>query len=305
MLLTLLAGTSSALAGGNVTVPDAKTAIDDDATMNPNLTKPKSPNDGSSKGDKNGDGKTGKPGGSRTTKKGTRTTPKRVPPQPCTAKQNTITASGILWRCSPEGRLEKTYVCPIYTCVDPTPPQQPGDPTPPATTPPEPDVEWIVDTLLKQIPLPEPMMTPPFERMPEAEGVVGIPVFFGVQPEQWQPFTSTATDGTYHATITATPSRITFDTGEDNNVVTCDGPGRRVTRTDQVAFAKTLNCFHTYQVAPTKGEVFDGKISITWTMSVVTDVRPEGRVTDLVPATYITTTELDIPIIEIQAVLRG
>lgn len=282
----------------NPVVPDATASIGDDGSLNPALDKAGSGTNGGGRGTKR-DGSPGKNGGNLTIAKRPRTIAPRTPPRPCTTKQNSVTATGIAWACGPDGRLTKTYVCPIYTCTDPAPP------TPGAATPPEPDIAWLVATGLGQIPLPDPMMTPPFERLPDAVGVVGIPVFFAIQPEQWRPHTATATDGPFHVTITATPTTITFTTGEAGTSVQCNGPGRRVTSTNQVPAAKRLNCFHTYNETPPANQNFDGSLTITWTTTVITDVTPAGRVTDLVPPRYTTTTPIDIPIIEIQPVLSG
>lgn len=164
------------------------------------------------------------------------------------------------------------------------------------------NVAAIVNAAMSQVPEPEPETSPPLVRGDEY-GVVGIPFFFAVPEAQWRPVSPTATDGAKFLTITATPSRLSFDPGDGSSAPSCDSAGRRVRTADQAKRAKELGCFHLYQVAaPAAG--YGAKLSILWKLDVTTNLDEKDYV-NLVPATMTTTTDIVVPIVEIQAVLAN
>jgi hypothetical protein len=253
----------------------------------------------------------GKGGANRTIKKGRRFSGGFMP-KPCVERPSAISSAagvavGTLWSCL-GGRLNKTE-CSISVCFTTviTLPPTPGVATPntvaPAVVIPEPDIPGLIESAREQIPLPQPMMSPPFEDRPKAEGVAGIPIYFAVNTDQWRPFSATATDGFYHVTVTATPLELTFDSGLGGDVASCDGPGVRITRFNWERRDKA-KCTYTYQESTREGKDFDASVAISWTTSVVTNIEPASRVTNLVDPLIVTTTNISIPIVEIQAVLQ-
>lgn len=175
-------------------------------------------------------------------------------------------------------------------------------PPPPGTPPlPRPDVRAMIDSAIGNVPDPEPVTSPPLTDDDDVS-VVGIPFFFSVPAEQWTTISPTATQGAYYLTINATPSMLTFDPGIAGPRAQCDNPGRIVRNQRQARTAKSLGCFHTYQNAPKGSTSFPAKLSITWNLSVTTNLEP-GEYVNLVPATLTTTTAFDVPVIELQPVL--
>ena len=164
------------------------------------------------------------------------------------------------------------------------------------------DVQLLIDGAMKQVPVPKPMTSPPLVRDGEY-GVVGIPFFFGVPARQWRTVSPSATDGVNFLTINATPSSLRFDAGDGGAPVVCNNPGRAVRDREQAARAKSLGCFHLYQEAAT-GDGYSTALSIVWNLSVTTNMT-EDQYVNLVPATMTTTTNIVVPIIEIQAVLAN
>ena len=174
-------------------------------------------------------------------------------------------------------------------------------PTPGAPPPPRPDVRAMIDSAIGNVPDPEPVTSPPLTDDDDVS-VVGIPFFFSVPAEQWTTISPTATQGAYFLTINATPATLTFDPGIAGPGAQCDNPGRIVRNQRQARSAKSLGCFHTYQNAPKGSTSFPAMLSITWNLSVTTNLEPDEYV-NLVPATLTTTTAFDVPVIELQPVL--
>lgn len=175
-------------------------------------------------------------------------------------------------------------------------------PPPPGTPPPpRPNARAMIDSAIGNVPDPEPVTSPPLTDDDDVS-VVGIPFFFSVPPEQWTTISPTATQGAYYLTINATPSTLTFDPGTTGPGASCDNPGRVVRTQRQARSAKTQGCFHVYENAPRNTPTFPAKLSITWNLSVTTNLEP-GEYVNLVPATMTTTTAFDVPVIELQPVL--
>ena len=177
-------------------------------------------------------------------------------------------------------------------------PPPPGTPAPP---PPRPNARAMIDSAIGNVPDPEPVTSPPLSDDDDVS-VVGIPFFFSVPAEQWTTISPTATQGPFYLTINATPTTLTFDPGTVGPRAQCDNPGRIVRTQRQADTAKRLGCFHVYENAPRGGVTFPAKLSITWNLSVTTNLDP-GEYVNLVPATMTTTTAFDVPVIELQPVL--
>ena len=177
--------------------------------------------------------------------------------------------------------------------------------TPPGAPPPveKPDVLAMVRGALEQVPEPEPNTSPPLLTDDEY-GVVGIPFFFGVDPPQWQTVSVTTAGAGKFLTINATPVALAFNPGDGSPTPTCNNGGRAVRTRAQAADAKKLGCFHLYQVASPADKSYAAKLAITWNLAVDTNLDEEDLV-NLVPATMVTTTDINVPIIEIQAVLAN
>jgi hypothetical protein len=214
---------------------------------------------------------------------------------------------GTDWSCI-NGRLYKTD-CTISICFtkDVNTPPTPGAATPDNTTPPvvipQPNIPALIKSAIEQIPPPLPIMSPPFEQRPSIEGVAGIPIYFAVDTDQWKPVSASATDGIYHLTVTAKPTTLTFDTGYGDDVRTCDGPGLRITEYNWER-RKDTECKYTYQESSRENKDYASTLTITWTTSVITNIKPASRVTTLVEQEITTTTNIPIPIVEIQAILQ-
>lgn len=159
----------------------------------------------------------------------------------------------------------------------------------------------MIDSAIGNVPDPEPVTSPPLSDDDDVS-VVGIPFFFSVPAEQWTTISPTATQGAFYLTINATPATLTFDPGSPGRRAQCDNPGRIVRNQRQARAAKSLGCFHVYENAPRGGATFPAKLSITWNLSVTTNLDP-GEYVNLVPATMTTTTAFDVPVIELQPVL--
>ncbi len=168
---------------------------------------------------------------------------------------------------------------------------------------PAPDIGALWKIASKQIPLPEPMLSPPLE-LDGVETLVGLPVFFA--SANYRPVTLTATDGLWILTITATPKALTLDPADDATPVTCPGPGLRVSRTSQIGAGKRTNCWHLYTETPGTGFDYDATLAITWSISATTDasgVDDDPLLVNTLPAEFTTTTAIPLTVTQRQAVL--
>ncbi|MFD0882976.1 hypothetical protein ACFQ08_00120 [Streptosporangium algeriense] len=86
------------------------------------------------------------------------------------------------------------------------------------------------------------IVTSPRSQYPQ---LVRLPIWLGVARETWHPYTATASAGGVVATVTATPTHVTWIMG-DGATVTCRGPGTpyRVGRDDPRKPSPT--CGYTY-----------------------------------------------------------
>jgi len=101
-----------------------------------------------------------------------------------------------------------------------------------------------------------------------ADGLVGLPEWFWVPREQWQPATLTVRAGPVWALAIAKPTGITYDPGGAGGSVSCAGPG---TPYDQRLSAdrQHTSCSYTYgqPSASQPGHAYLATLSVTWTIS--------------------------------------
>lgn len=126
---------------------------------------------------------------------------------------------------------------------------------------------------MKQVNLPVP--TP--QRSPEqtlADGrsttFVQLPTWFFIPADQWKPVSVTAVVGGVSATVTATPTTLTFDPGNGDAPVSCTGPGRAWVQgqDDNLAHAPG-GCDYTYTKTTFgyPGGMLNATYTITWAVS--------------------------------------
>jgi hypothetical protein len=249
----------------------------------------------------------GKPGTSGNDSPGTgalRTIPKKTPrkPRPFVHRETCIntgggTDAGSFWGCT-NGNLRQTG-CATMTVGE----CRPGDTIPPNSTPrrkPAPDLTKLVPPALEQVPLPEPMLSPPLEE-PGTMNLVGLPTFFAAT--NYRADTVTTTDGEYFLALTWTPRVLTFDPADGKAPARCSGPGKRIRSKAQADTAKSQRCWHLYtDVPPNNRDNYDTRLSITWDLTYVTDV-PLPLIGGAIPPTLTTTTDIPVTIEQRQAVL--
>jgi hypothetical protein len=98
------------------------------------------------------------------------------------------------------------------------------------------------------------------------KGLVGLPEWFWVPAGQWRPVSVTVSAGPVWATVTATPSRLSFDPGGGLSGVTCPGPGTPYS----AAAARHPNpCTFTYTQSSARqpGAAYQAAVSVVWRVS--------------------------------------
>lgn len=244
--------------------------------------------------------------GSASTERGeVRTISKKTPRtlRPFVHRETCINTGGgtdpsSFWGCT-NGNLRRNDGCATLTIGE----CRPGDTIPTRTTPPrkpEPNLGALVPPALAQVPLPEPMLSPPLEQ-PGKINLVGLPTFFAAS--NYEPITTTTTDGVYFLTLTATPRILTFDPADGHAPARCQGPGRRVRTRSQADLAKSQRCWHLYtDVPPNNADNYNTRLAIIWDLDYVTDV-PPALIGGAIPPTLTTTTDIPVTIEQRQAVL--
>jgi hypothetical protein len=89
--------------------------------------------------------------------------------------------------------------------------------------------------------------TPVTNFNPSVLSVVNLATWLWIDADIWHPYSVTASVGSVSATAVATPSFVTWSTG-DGGVVTCDGPGTPFDPA-QTAAQQSTQCSHTYTVS--------------------------------------------------------
>lgn len=208
--------------------------------------------------------------------------------------------------CSPSGFLVKTAQC--YGTCDPAG----GGTGDTATAPgsyiplPSPNPDPFFARVLDAIPLPDGRFSPPVDEVGDAFAIVGMPIFYSVDPEQWVAVEATALDdsNTWFVSMVATPMGLRFDPGTgDEKSSRCAGPGRIIRTAEDAAAAEAAadgGCFAVYSGRPVAGDA-DARLFIDWW--VVTDTNIPGAAR---PGFVHTTSSAEaIPVRAFQAVVRN
>lgn len=93
------------------------------------------------------------------------------------------------------------------------------------------------------MPFPEPRTNP--ER--GVDQLVGIDTWLWIDPAAWQPLSTTVSIPGLSATVTATPVSATWDMGDAQDPVVCDGPGTPYD-VGRPEAGQSTDCSHLYQV---------------------------------------------------------
>lgn len=218
---------------------------------------------------------------------------------------------GSVWGCGPDGVhvVQRPTCYGGVLCTPPPPPQivppegAVAEPPPPETIPPEPDIPALIQTALQQVPNPLPALSPPVEDAGTTH-VVGLPLFFSTPSQYWRPVSVTATDGFWVLTIIATPSLLEFDPGDGSSTATCSGPGPRVRSATDAKAARSSGCSVLYDEASPANDDYDARLAIQWTLSSTTNIDPPSRVALALPPTMTTSTNIAVPVAEIQPILE-
>ncbi|MGH9079831.1 MAG: hypothetical protein ACRDYE_07115 [Acidimicrobiales bacterium] len=91
---------------------------------------------------------------------------------------------------------------------------------------------------------------------PSGTSVVNLSTWLWIDGSMWHPYSVTASAGPVTATAVATPSSVTWTTG-DGGVLTCDGPGVPFD-TSRAASSQTTGCAHVYRVTSAGQPAPDG-----------------------------------------------
>ena len=172
----------------------------------------------------------------------------------------------------------------------------------PEPPPPPPSGRDIALTLIRQLPLadPLPILSPSLDR-PGASVIVGLPFYWAVDPQQWETIGlgGIGCSGTVcvSAEVTAVPSVLYFEPGDQpGRIETCTRPGT-VVRTAREADVAGDDCSYVFQ---NRGR-FDGAVGIryeiTWTS---TDPNNPGGAD-----AQDSERRIDLPVSEVQPVIVG
>ncbi|MGB6454200.1 MAG: hypothetical protein WBH47_06875 [Streptosporangiaceae bacterium] len=112
-----------------------------------------------------------------------------------------------------------------------------------------------------QVPALPPGTAPP----PGTDGLVGLPEWFWIPAASWHPLSVTVTAGPVWATVTATPSGLSFDPGTGAGPVTCPGPGTAYDPARPAANQRT-DCSYTYAQpsAGLPGGAYPASVTVVW-----------------------------------------
>jgi len=131
----------------------------------------------------------------------------------------------------------------------------------PAVTPQE--LLQVAESELR-VPALAPGTAPPLGK----DGLVGLPEWFWVTAAQWRPVTVTVSAGPVWATITATPSQLSFEPGGGLTGASCTGPGISY-RAAQAAAQTTTPCSYTYDQSSARqpGGAYQASVTVTWVVT--------------------------------------
>jgi hypothetical protein len=149
-----------------------------------------------------------------------------------------------------------------------------------ALPPPPPDPAELAAQARAELVLPDPAVhrSPPENNSDPAYGGlpytwVGLSTFYWV--DEWQPMTRTVELRGVSATVTATPTALTFDPGDGNAAVSCDGPGRPWVEADGNRPPSNGACGYTYRSVTPNGPL-TATTSVQWSVSWTSNTGASG-----------------------------
>lgn len=150
---------------------------------------------------------------------------------------------------------------------------------------------------LQALPLPDPVI---HSNPPENTSLlVGLDSWFRID-SPWQPQTVSASIAAISASVTATPTSVTWNFGDGSDATTCDGPGRAFSTDNNES--EHAACTHTYINRSTKTDP-NGTYTVTATVTYeVTWTATDNTSGTLEPVTRTGTINLRVQ--EAQAVLE-
>lgn len=112
-----------------------------------------------------------------------------------------------------------------------------------------------------QIPALPPATAPPRG----TDGLVGLPEWLWIPAASWHALSVTVTAGPVWATVTATPTRLSFDPGTGAAAVTCAGPGTAYQAAVPAASQRT-DCSYTYAQPSVglPGNAYPASVTVVW-----------------------------------------
>jgi hypothetical protein len=154
--------------------------------------------------------------------------------------------------------------------------------------------ERAAELALEQIPLP----VPEIGLNPPGSQLVGVPTWLWVN-NPWGQLSASASIGAVTSTVTAVPTRVSWDVGDGTRVV-CDGPGT-VYDPSRPAAGQVSGCTHTY-TWPSTSEPF-GVYAVTATITYATSWEATtGEAGDL--GVLERSSSVPVRVVEVQAVIR-
>ena len=150
----------------------------------------------------------------------------------------------------------------------------------PPPPPPPPDPAVLAQQARTELTLPSPAAhrSPPESNSDPAYGGlpytwVGLSTFFWV--DDWQPLARTVELRGVSATVTATPTGLTFDPGDGSAAVGCDGPGRPWVAADGNRPPSNGACGYTYRTVTPNGPL-TATTSVQWSVSWTSNTGASG-----------------------------
>ena len=136
----------------------------------------------------------------------------------------------------------------------------------------------------------------------DSDGLVGLPEWFWIPADSWHPLSVTVSAGPVWATVTATPSGLTFDPGGGLSPVSCPGPGTPYNPASPAAGQHT-ECSYTY-AEPSAGlpdDVYLASIAVTWQVTWT----GSGGAGGVLAAALSVPVGLDIPVAQGEALVTS
>lgn len=158
--------------------------------------------------------------------------------------------------------------------------------------------EIALDQVRRRLPKPQAAFVPDVEE-PSTPAVVHFPLWFAVPESQWGPVSATASVLGVSATVTATPTRLTFHAGDGGRAVSCAGPGP-TWRVGMIEPARQPACSYVYRDVSTlapNGHAWTSQLQILWRVTWTATNGAPGSL-----GTLTTANGFAIPVVEQQSV---